>query len=155
MVLDRRILEIAATSGWLGLLADDVLVALVHQFAKQPLSDRDRQALSNALDVLSASTVLSRHEVVTGPVLRSMAPLATIDETAGALTSAVAGDRSSEIQKHIETLRALLAGAADESALLDLRNYFERLADQTLQRSQSTTSPRDETREWIRTASTS
>ncbi len=156
MVLDRRGLEAAATSSSLGLLADDVLLALLRQIGQQPLTDRDRQALTQALQLLRAFTELRRDEVATGPVLRAIAPLTALDESTSALASALTGDRESGIQRHIQTIDTILAGQADDDSVLQLQTFFERLAEETLERSRSMfSSPREDIREWIRKASTS
>lgn len=156
MLLDRHRLEVAASSGSLGLLADDVLVAIVHQQARRPLSERDRDALSRALVVLQAVTRLQGDEVVASPGLRTMAPLGALDEAAGTVNSALTGDLSSSLARYVDSIEALLQGQADDSAVLDLRALFERLANVTMARTEAMVHPpREQHDEWIKTASTS
>jgi hypothetical protein len=156
MVLDRRGLEAAATSSSIGLLADDVLLALLRQIGEQSLTERDREVLTHALELLRAFTELRREQVATGHVLRAMAPLTALDESTSALASALSGDMASEIQKYIQTIDTILSGQANDDSVLELQAFFERLAEETLERSRSMfSSPREDISEWIRKASTS
>ncbi len=153
-MLDRRRLEAAATNSSVGLLADNVLLALLRQIGQQSLRDRDRQALADAHQLLHALTELRRDEVATGSVLRTMAPLTALDESTTALASALSGDMASEIQRHMHTIDNILSGQADADAVLQLQTFFERLAQETLERSRTTfSSPREELGEWTKKVS--
>ena len=153
-MIDRNAFEIAAGSGSLGLLADDVLIALVHQLAARTLTDRDRLALERAQVLLEAVTELQQNEIVMGPLLRSMAPLNALNEAADAVSSATTGDVSAEIARHLATIADILNGHPEVSAVSDLRQLFERLSEFTWNRSNTLVRPaRDQWDQWIRTVS--
>lgn len=153
-MLDRNALEIAAGSGSLGLLADDVLIALVHELSARTLTGRDRLALERAQSLLKAVTELQQNEIVTGPLLRSMAPLNALNEAADAVSSATTGDVSADIARHLATIDGILNGHAEPDSVSDLRQLFERLSEFTWNRSNSLVRPaRDQWDQWIRTVS--
>jgi hypothetical protein len=153
-VLDRHRLEVAISNGSLGMLADDVVVAALHYLAGTMLSNRDREVLARAVDVLKAVTELDGRQVVTGPTLRTMAPLNALDETFEAVTSASASaDLSGAITGYIETVNSILASNATPANVMELKELFERLAQLTLARSEEMVRPsRDERHEWIKKA---
>ena len=154
MVLDRHRLEVAASSGSLGLLADDVLLALLRQGASESLSERDRRALTQARDILKAVIELQGQEVTSGSLLCSMAPLAALDETTDAVSTALTGDMHDAITRYVRAIDQILEGQANESVVADLRALFERLAELTWARSDAIVHPpREQHHEWIKTVS--
>jgi hypothetical protein len=154
MVLDRHRLEVAASSGSLGLLADDVLLALLRHAAHEPLSDRDRRALTQARDLLKAVVQLQGQEVASSSLLRSMAPLAALDETVDVVSTARTGGLEDAITQHVMAIDQILEGTASESMIADLHALFERLAELTWARSDAIVHPpREQHHEWIKTVS--
>jgi len=153
-MLDRHRLEVAVSNGAMGMLADDVVVALLHQLAEGHLEQRDRQVLERAREILAAVTQLDGREVATGSVLRTMAPLRALDEAFETVNSASHGeDFKGAITAYIETLNSILAGQVKETETTQLKELFERIAQLTFARSEDLARPsRDERHEWIKKA---
>ena len=157
-MLDRRRLEIALNNGSLGMLADDVVVALIHYGARRRLSDRDRVSVEKAAAILSAVTQMSGRELATGAVLRTMAPLSALNETFEQVTnaSALSAEEFTEtIKRYVDILRGVLSNSASRQDAIAVRDLFERLAQLTLVRSDDIVRPsRDEQEQWTNRALT-
>ena len=156
-MLDRHRLEVAVSNGALGMLADDVVVALLHTLSGRQLEDRDRSALQRARDILAAVTQLEGREVATGSVFRTMAPLRAIEEAFETVnTASQTPDLSNAIAGYIKTLDGILSGGQElPEATGQLKDLFERIAEHTFTRSEEMVRPnRDERYEWIKKALT-
>jgi hypothetical protein len=157
---DRHGIEAATGAAILGMLADDALIAVVHYSEDRPLSDRDKNALSQVRDVLDAVAQLSSRSVATPTHFRSMAPLAVLDETFQAVATARTDEATGDTAVRASTLRAdvdaMLNGVADASAVTRLHAFLDRMAEITLVRSEELARPgREQRAEWIRTVSPS
>lgn len=138
-------------------MADDALIAVVHFDESRPLTNRDRNALSTVKDVLTAVEQLSSRSVATPTQLRSMAPLAGLDETFQAVTNA-RGEHGDDVVVAVAQLRSdieqVLEERADADAVGRLRAFLDRLADVTLARSEALARPgREHRAEWTKTVS--
>ncbi|MCA1657278.1 MAG: hypothetical protein LC713_06165 [Actinobacteria bacterium] len=154
---DRLGIEAASGAAILGMMADDALIAVVHFDERRPLTDRDRNALSTVKDVLTAVEQLSSRSVATPTQLKSMAPLAGLDETFQAVTNA-RGEHGEDVVVAVAQLRwdieQVLEERADADAVGRLRAFLDRLADVTLARSEALARPgREHRAEWTKTVS--
>lgn len=157
---DRLGIEAASGAAILGMMADDALIAVVHFDEQKPLTDRDRTALTTVKDVLAAIEQLSSRSVTAPDRLRSMAPLAVLDETFQAVSNARGEHGGEDVAIAIAQLGSdiedVLEGNADTHAVGRLRAFLDRLADVTLARSEELARPgREHRAEWTKTASPS
>jgi len=156
-MLDRRRLEIATSNASLGMLADDVLIAIFHYLSGVGLDHPDRHSLQRALGILRAVTELDTRQVATGSILRTMAPLGALEETLVQVTNASGGadtdNLGSLISIYIAELEAVLNNTAENDQVQHIKDLFERLAESTLSQSEDVVRPsRDDRQEWINKA---
>lgn len=153
---DRQGMEVASGATSLGMLADNALIAILRYERGEPLSERDLEILEEARQLLEAISELGTREVVVASRVRDMAPIGVLDETFRAIGDAHPGD-SEDLAAGILWLQSaideVLAGGADNSTLIRLRAFFDRLGDITLARADLFARPGREQREnWIRQA---
>jgi len=155
-VLDRQGVEAATGAASLGMLADDVLIAVVRFQKGLPLSDRDRGALDRAAKVIGGIRELGTRQIVLRSTLRDMAPVGVLDETFQAIAAAREGQAenlAAGLESVQQAIEEILAGTAEEAASRRLREFFDRLGAITLARSEDIARPGREQREkWIKEA---
>lgn len=156
----QRLEELSSTAA-LGLWADDVVLALHRATASDGPSEADRQLLTDAADILSATQTRADEPLATPTSAQNLAATDTALSVVATLAQEHAGsdeDRAEEMRERLSAMADVLRAAAegrlsgaDEEHLEPALGFFGRVGEVQLVESNSVLASQKDSGPWTAT----